>query len=170
MNEESNCSKCKALQNLESKVLSKAFISPLDFRAPENYIFMPEWLMKSMNLQSYDLVDISFVRIKLAGLVVLQPLSIAWDHLMLINNSPKAILEHEINKYSSLTAGSIIKIEVDGKEIPLYVKETRAEGGVAVRGVRVQDSDVKVDIDRSVLDEIIAAEKLKLAENMENKS
>ena len=29
-------------------------------------------------------------------------------------------------------------IEVGGKEIPLFVKQTIAEGGIAVRGVRIQ--------------------------------
>ena len=30
------------------KVLDKAFMSPLDFRSPENYVFLPRWLMKSL--------------------------------------------------------------------------------------------------------------------------
>ena len=57
------------------KVLDKAYISPLDFRSPENYIFIPKWLMKTLGLKPNDLVDISFVRINLAGLVVFQPCS-----------------------------------------------------------------------------------------------
>ena len=72
---------------------------------------------------------------------------------------PKTILEHEINKYSSLTMGSTIYIEHKGIVYPIYVCETRNELGVAVRGVRVQDSDVKVDIDRSLLDEMLMEEK-----------
>ena len=67
---------------------------------------------------------------------------------------PKALLEHEINKYSSLTAGSTIYIEIKGKEYPIFVKKTQAEGGVSVIAVRVQDSDVKTDIDRTLLDDL----------------
>ena len=63
------------------------------------------------------------------------------------------------NKYSALTKGATIFIEVDGVELPLLVKETKAEGGVSVKGVRIQDSDVKVDIDRAFLDDIIKAQK-----------
>ena len=140
-----------------SQILDKAYISPLDFRSPENYIFLPRWLMKSLDVTTNDVVDVSFVRIKLASLVVLQPLNLAWDKLMTENNDPKTILEHEVNKYSSLTAGSIIAIEYKGQEYSFYVKETQAEGGIAVKGVRVQDSDVKVDIDRSYLDDLIKA-------------
>jgi hypothetical protein len=85
------------------------------------------------------------------------------------SRDPKTILEHEVNKYSSLTAGSTIYIEVDGIELPLYVKETFAEGGISVKGVRVQDSDVKVDIDRGFLDEILKKQKEEEAEKEEAK-
>jgi hypothetical protein len=135
-------------------VLSKAYCSPLDFRSPENYIFLPRWMMRALNLSPNDVVDVSLVRIKLAGLVVFQPLSLAWDDLMQKGGDPKSILERELNKYSSLTAGSTIYIEVGGREYPLLVKATYAEGGVEVRAVRVQDSDVNTDIDRSVLDRL----------------
>lgn len=135
--------------------LNKAYISPLDFRSPENYIFLPKWMMRDLNLKTNDLVDVSLVRIKLASLVVFQPLSLDWDKLMEEHKDPKALLEHEINKYASLTTGSTIYINIKGKEYPLYVKETQAEGGVKVQGVRVQDSDIRTDIDRSVLDKLI---------------
>jgi hypothetical protein len=128
-------------------LLKKVYVSPLDFRAPENYIFLPAWVMRSLGLRSFDLVDVSFVRIKLAALVVLQPLNLEWDALVLSGRNPRAILEHEVNKYSSLTSGADISIEHEGVRYLFHVKETRAEGGVAVRGVRVQDSDIKVIID-----------------------
>ena len=115
-------------------VLDKVYVSPLDFRAPENYIFLPQWMMKCLDLQSNDIVDISFVRIKLAELVVFQPLTLEWDTLMATCGDPKVLLEHEINKYSSLTAGSTIKIAIKGTEYPLLVKDTVAEGGVSVAG------------------------------------
>jgi len=71
------------------------------------------------------------------------------------HGDPKALLEHEINKYSSLTAGATIAIEIKGVEYPLFVKEVKAENGISVLGVRVQDSDIKVDIDRGYLDPLI---------------
>ena len=140
---------------LSAKRLRKVYVSPLDFRSPENYIFMPSWAMESLGLRPFDLVDVSFVRIKLAALVVLQPLNLEWDSLLEQGKDPKSILEHEINKYSSLTAGSTISIEYGGTTYSFFVQRTHAEGGVAVHGVRIQDSDVKVDIDRSVLDAML---------------
>jgi hypothetical protein len=60
-------------------------------------------------------------------------------------------------------------IEVDGTELPLVVKECRAEGGVSVKGVRIQDSDVKTDIDRSLLDKMLDDIKKKQEEEEEKK-
>lgn len=144
--------------------LDKAYISPLDFRSPENYIFLPKWLMHDLDLAPNDQVDISFVRIKSASLVVFQPLTAEWDDLLKTADDPKVLLEHEINKYSSLTAGSTIYIEINGKEYPIYVKETFAEGGVSVKAVCVQDSDIRTDIDRTVVDKLLL--KRKQAENL----
>mmetsp|Transcript_21871 Transcript_21871/g.36595 ORF Transcript_21871/g.36595 Transcript_21871/m.36595 type:complete len:314 (-) Transcript_21871:117-1058(-) len=149
------------------KILDKAYISPLDFRSPENYIFLPKWLMQDLGLKPNEAVDVSFVRIKLASLVVFQPMTLDWDDLMETVADPKVLLEHEINKYSSLTAGSTIVIEIKGVEYPMYVKETLAEGGVAVKGVRVQDSDIRTDIDRSYLDELIKIKAAKEAAEAE---
>ena len=146
--------------SIPTRILDKAYISPLDFRSPENYIFLPQWLMKCLGLQPNDLVDISFVRIKLASLVVLQPLTLTWDALIEAHGDPKSLLEHEINKYSSITSGSTIAIEIKGVEYPIYVKQVLAEGGVSVKGVRVQDADVKVDIDRGYLHELIKYQKI----------
>jgi len=145
--------------SMHGSTLDKAYISPLDFRSPENYIFLPKWLMHDLDLAPNDQVDISFVRIKSASLVVFQPLSEDWDDLLQTVDDPKVLLEHEINKYSSLTAGSTIYIEIKGKEYPIYVKETIAEGGVSVKAVCVQDSDIRTDIDRTVVDKLILKRK-----------
>ena len=61
--------------------------------------------------------------------VVFQPCSLGWD--MLVEGAeegqggkdPKTVLEHEINKYSSLTAGSTIYIEHEGQEY-VYTGDT----------------------------------------------
>ncbi len=129
--------------------------SPLDFRSPENYIFMPNWVMNHLKIKPYDVVSVSLVRIQLAGCVVLQPTTRAWDNLIKQNgNDPTSLLEREINKYSSLTTGSTISIEVDREVYPFVVKDVKNELGVSILGVRVQDSDVKVEIDRSLLNNL----------------
>lgn len=150
--------------------LDTVYISPLDFRSPENYVYLPKWIMRELKLNPFDVVDISMVKIKLAQLVKFQPLSKHWDELLQQGDkSPQALLEHELNKYSTLTAGSTIAISIDGKEYSFHVKETIAEGGVSVRAVRVQDSDIRADIDRSLLDQFIKDD-AKKAEEEEKQS
>jgi len=84
-------------RTIEVRRLPKAYISPLDFRSPENYIFLPRWLMATLGVKVNDLVDVSFIRIKLASLVVLQPLTLDWDAMILKSGrDPKTVLEQEV--------------------------------------------------------------------------
>jgi hypothetical protein len=137
-----------------------AYCSPLDFRAPENYVFVPRWIMENLGIKNNDLVDIEFVRMKLASLVTLQPLTLKWDELLnKIGGDPKSLLEHEINKFSALTTGSVITIEIEKVEYQFRVVDIKAEGNLSVDGARIQDADVRVDIDRSYLEELILKQK-----------
>ena len=135
----------------DEKGLERVYISSLDFRSPENYIFVPKWVMDSLNLDKYDIVNVKFVRMKLASLVTLQPLSLQW--LNFIENREPAditsLLEQEINKYSTLTAGTTIAINIDGVEYSFFVNKTVSDDGISVWGVRIQDSDVRIEIDTS---------------------
>lgn len=135
--------------------------SPLDFRSPENYIFMPDWMMRSLRIEAQDRVLVRFVRIQLSTNVALQPLNKTWDTVFMSRGDstaktprdPTSVLEEQLNKYSALTSGTTIPLEIEGNEYYFLVNETRGETGAAVYGVRVQDADVNVDIDRSFLDE-----------------
>ena len=84
-------------RTIQIRRLPKAYISPLDFRSPENYIFLPQWLMATLGVKVNDLVDVSFIRIKLASLVVLQPLTLDWDAMISKSGrDPKTVLEQEV--------------------------------------------------------------------------
>jgi ubiquitin fusion degradation protein 1 len=132
--------------------VKKAYVSTLDFRSPENYIFVPRWVMETLDLDRYDQVDVKFVRMKPASLVTLQPLSSNWfSFVEKYASAVTSILENEINKYSTLTAGSIIAIKYKDVKYVLRVNKTTSEGDVSVWGVRIQDSDVKIEIDTTSL-------------------
>ena len=132
--------------------INKAYVSTLDFRAPENYIFVPQWVMETLRLQKYDLVDVKFIRMKLASLVTLQPISENWLTFVEKQGSKVAtILENEMNKYATLTVGSIVAIQHENVDYALKVKDTRTEEGISTWGVRIQDADVKLEIDTSPL-------------------
>ena len=121
---------------------------------------MPDWMMHSLKVEAQDRVRVRFVRIQLSTNVILQPLNKTWDKVIMRKGAsgaetprdPTSILEQQLNKYSALTAGTTIPLEIEGNEYYFLVNETRGETGAAVFGVRVQDADVNVDIDRSLLD------------------
>ena len=128
-----------------------SYCSPLDFRAPEAYIFMPQWLMRFLHVSPYDVVTVSLVRLQLASLVKVELLSKNWNEIMDGQHPTSLILEKELNKYSSLTAGADITVSFNRQELLLRVKETRGKEGLSVRAVRIQDADVQFDIDQSSL-------------------
>ena len=134
--------------------LNITYASPLDFRAPENYMFMPQWMMQSLNIRPFDIVDVSFVRLRLASLVVLQPMDKNWDMIVRrIGDEPLAsLLENELNKYSSITANSEIRLSINGEEVTVRVFDVKDDRGVSMWGARLQDSEVRVDINRNLID------------------
>ena len=40
------------------------FPSNFDFRAPENYIFVPDWMMKALQLRPRDVVSLKYVKLE----------------------------------------------------------------------------------------------------------
>lgn len=141
--------------------LSRVYASVLDFRAPENYIYVPNWIMDSLSVSAFDVLDIRLVTVRPAGLVTLRPLSDSWYRLLNEVDSDGAAaskgngannvityLENEISRYSVLTEGMVIPLVCQsGERCPILVSKTQGDNGVRLRAVRVQDADVRVNID-----------------------
>jgi hypothetical protein len=123
--------------------------------------------MRALGVKVQDRVRVSFVRLQLPTKVVLQPLNQTWDTIFMNSSSgssrsgsfgsggsrrdPAHILEHQLNKFSTLTAGAVISLEIEGIEYSFLIKDIQGETGVSVYGARVQDSDISVEIDRNAL-------------------
>lgn len=136
--------------------VNKVYASALDFRAPENYVFVPPWIMTSLGLSNWDIVNLRFLKLHPVSMVTLQPLTLDWDKVTQEEGDAlQGVLESEINKYSTLTAGTTIPINIKGRILPIFVNETLSQGLggglVAVSGVRIQDTDVRTNIDRSLI-------------------
>ncbi|CAM9261074.1 unnamed protein product [Chrysoparadoxa australica] len=135
--------------------LSKLTCSILDYRAPEQYIFVPDWMMKALRLKPRDIVRLTHVSVPQgSGLVVtLQPHSSEFSKL---TNMDK-ILEEELRHYSSLTAGSTISFlfnpkprgsrrkQSETKRFYFNVVSCTDAEGQEVPSICVQDSDVSTD-------------------------
>ncbi|KEP65395.1 UNVERIFIED_CONTAM: ubiquitin fusion degradation protein UFD1AP [Hammondia hammondi] len=122
-------------------------VSVLDFSAPRNFIFLPLWVMKALNLRPFSIVACKWERLPLAGHVTLQPTNSAFVRAVQATRQDiQKVLEEEVRHYSSLTANSVIPVKIRGQTFRLHVREIRAEGnattGEDVDHVCVQDSDV----------------------------
>ncbi|KFH08306.1 ubiquitin fusion degradation protein UFD1AP, partial [Toxoplasma gondii VAND] len=122
-------------------------VSVLDFSAPRNFIFLPLWVMKALDLRPFSIVACKWERLPLAGHVTLQPTSWAFVRaVQATGRDIQKVLEEEIRHYSSLTANSVIPVKIQGQTFRLYVRQIQAEGNAAngedADHVCVQDSDV----------------------------
>lgn len=134
---------------------------PLDCRAPSNYCFMPWWMMRALGLKPLDQVDIQLITTVPPGsLVKIRPHSS--DFSKDISNT-QAVLETELRHYSSLTKGSTIAFDYNGKRYWFDVEELRsAPKGEKQPMVKVQDCDVATDF--LVAKDVVKEKKRKLEE------
>ena len=117
---------------------------PLDFRAPSNYVFLPWWMMRSLGLRPYDIVQVELITTVPAGsLARLRPHSSQFAKNIA---NPQAVLETELRHYSSLTRGSTIAFDYNNQRYWLDVVECRsAPKGEKQPLIKVQDCDIATD-------------------------
>jgi len=134
---------------------------PLDCRAPSNYCFMPWWMMRALGLKPLDLVDVQLITtIQPGSMAKFRPHSS--DFAKDISN-PQAVMETELRHYSSLTKGSTIAFDYNGKRYWFDVEELRAAPkGEKQSMVKVQDCDLATDF--LVSKDILKEKKKKLEE------
>ena len=137
------------LQNLD-----QVFCGPLDFRAPDNYIFVPLWVMRSLGLRPRDVVEVelcpdgkgmksSVKPVPAGSMAKLRPHSSQFAKDIA---NPQAVLETELRHYSSLTLGSTIAFDYNSKRYWFDVVELRsAPRGEKVAAIKVQDCDIATD-------------------------
>ena len=134
---------------------------PLDFRAPSNYCFLPWWMMRALRLKPLDFVDVQLITTVPPGsMAKFRPHSS--DFAKDISN-PQAVLETELRHYSSLTKGTSIAFDYNGKRYWFDVEELRAAPkGEKQPMVKVQDCDLATDF--LVSKDVIKEKKRKLEE------
>lgn len=158
-------------ERVDVDVVSKGFAAeanlkemvggPLDFRAPSNYCFLPWWMMRALGLKPLDLVDVQLITTVPPGsMAKFRPHSS--DFAKDISN-PQAVMETELRHYSSLTKGSTIAFDYNGKRYWFDVEELRAAPkGEKQNMVKVQDCDLATDF--LVSKEILKEKRRKLEE------
>jgi len=89
--------------------VKRVFCAPIDFRAPENFVFVPVWMLRQLRLEPYDVATLTSCTLKDGVTIELQPHQDAF--LKLAN--PRAVLESELKYY---TCVSLLKGRRDGAE------------------------------------------------------
>ncbi|CDR94703.1 ubiquitin fusion degradation protein UFD1, putative [Babesia bigemina] len=118
--------------------------SSLEFRPQDNFIFMPRWMMESLQLKPYDVVHLSQHKLPDATFVKLAPLETSFFELP----SPKSVLEEHLKHYSTLTRGSTIPITHNGVTYHLRVLRIETEEIKDAECASIQDTDVSTDLVR----------------------
>ena len=112
--------------------------SPLDFRAPENYVFLPDWMFRHLGLRPGTAVECELdTGVPKGGRVKLRPVTFRNDaecddgaevgtakEFLAIENH-QAVLETELKHYSTLTAGAVVSFKFGEKRFFFEVVETR---------------------------------------------
>jgi len=129
-----------------SSTLSRAVGGALDFRSPNNYVFLPPWMFKALGLRPRDVVDVRLVQTTPPGSAVkLRPHTSAFTNI----GNHQAVLETELKHYSALTLGSTIPFDYRGERFYFDVVDLRsAPRGERVPMAKVQDCDIAAEFVR----------------------
>lgn len=130
-----------------STTLSRAVGGAIDFRSPNNFVFLPRWMFKSLGLRPFDVVDVRLVTNTPPGSAVrLRPHT---SKFLDIGNH-QAVLETELKHYSALTLGSTIPFDYRGERYHFDVVDLRsAPRGERVTTAKVQDCDIAAEFVRA---------------------
>lgn len=111
----------------------------LEFSAPEGTIYLPVWVMKTINVRSGDFVTLRNVTLNLGKFVKLQPQSVAFLDI----TDPRAVLEHSFRAFSALTRGDMIQIAYNDQVFELLIMEIKPENGK--HAISIVETDLQVD-------------------------
>jgi hypothetical protein len=124
--------------------LNKVVGGPLDFRAPSCYVFLPLWMMRLLGLKPRDIVQVDLCESVPSGAMAkFRPHSSQFAKNIA---RPQAVLETELRHYSSLTQGSTIAFDYNGKRYWFDVVELQsAPRGEKQPMIKVQDCDIRTE-------------------------
>ncbi|TPX50530.1 hypothetical protein SeLEV6574_g00830 [Synchytrium endobioticum] len=109
----------------------------LEFISEEGRVYLPHWMMATLNLQEGDLINVKNVSLPLGSFVKIQPQSVAFLDI----TDPKAVLENAFRNFSALTEGDVIQFRYNQKSYDIAVMEAKPSG----KGISIVETDLEVD-------------------------
>jgi ubiquitin fusion degradation protein 1 len=111
----------------------------LEFVAEEGRVYLPQWMMTTLELAVGLLVKIGSCDVPLGQFVKIEPQLV--DFLEILD--PKAVLENVLRKFSTLTVNDIIEINYNDAIYGIKVLEVKPES--ASNGICVIETDLETD-------------------------
>lgn len=99
----------------------------LEFLAPEGIVYLPSWMIRSLGFlpaessMKRDLVTLKNLALPLGTFIKLQPQSVAFLDI----TDPRAVLEHALRQFTTLTQGDIFPIFYNEQVFEFEVKEVK---------------------------------------------
>lgn len=117
----------------------KTFSGVLEFVAEEGRVYVPQWMMSTLNLSPGSILKITNQDVPLGKYVKIEPQSV--DFLDI--SDPKAVLENVLRKFSTLTVNDIIEVNYNDKIYGIKVLEVKPES--AFNSVCVIETDLETE-------------------------
>lgn len=111
----------------------------LEFIAEEGRVYLPQWMMETLQVSAGSLIEIESVDLPSGSFVKIEPQST--DFLDI--SDPKAVLENALRNFSTLTVGDIFQINYNNKVYSIRVLEAKPESDK--KSVSVVETDLEVD-------------------------
>ncbi|PJF20012.1 hypothetical protein PSACC_00185 [Paramicrosporidium saccamoebae] len=118
---------------------NSTFCGVLEFSAQEGVVYLPPWMLKTLRIASGDLVNLTNVALSVGTYIKIQPQSV--DFLDITD--PRAVLEHSLRNFATLTVGDCVAVNYNTKIYELLVLEVKPNDG---RGsISVLETDLQVE-------------------------
>jgi ubiquitin fusion degradation protein 1 len=115
----------------------KTHCGVIEFTADEGTCFIPEWIMKNLNINEGDFIYIRNVCLSHASFIKFKP-----ELKFLELSDPRAVLEYILRSFSCVTIGDKLHFNYNFKEYILEVIEVKPK-----KACYIIDADIEVEFD-----------------------
>lgn len=115
----------------------KTHCGVIEFTADEGSCFIPEWIMKNLNIDEGDFIYIRNVSLSNASFIKFKP-----ELKFLELSDPRAVLEYILRSFSCVTIGDKLHFNYNCKEYILEVIEVKPK-----KACCIIDADIEVEFD-----------------------
>lgn len=111
----------------------------LEFVAEEGRIYLPQWIMRTLDLEPGDLLQVKSTDLPPGKLIKLQPQSPAFLDI----SDPRAVLENAFRNFSCLSKGDVFTFSYNDQTYDIAVLEIKPENDH--HAIVTMETDLEVD-------------------------